>query len=105
MDFASVSHRLATLRAVLFAVGGLVLSALFMLRVVQRDPRSGVPHDDLASAVLLGRYGSFEVRIGKRVVLDLHGDDLRALPDFRWLGKLRQVAAVRFRDSTLDISD
>lgn len=40
--------------------------------------------------------------------LDLLLPDPRALqyvPDFRWLGKLRQVAAVRFRDSTLDISD
>ena len=49
-----------------------------LLRVMQRSPRSGVPHNDLACAVLLGGNGSFELCIGQWVVLDLHSHALDA---------------------------
>jgi type I restriction enzyme, R subunit len=45
-------------------------------------------------------------RLGK--LLDLLLPDPRALPysdDFRWLGKVRQAAAARYRDKKLDVSD
>ncbi len=61
-----------------------------LLRVLQRDSGSGVPHDDLASAVLFGRDGSFEVRIGKRVILDLHGHAFDARVEAGPLGTARR---------------
>ena len=46
--------------------------AVTRVRVANRMPTAFVPDDDLAGAVLAGRYRAFKTGIGNRMVFDVH---------------------------------